>query len=219
MTRGIYTKWIIGAVFILLIVATGCILYYQQTTAADKQAAAQADKLLETWKANKTKPPTPAEPESTKPTAENSTPTAEKPTTDEEVATTEIGIQNVSPFGLGPYPKVPEEWNEPNLWEECDTIEAELLERVCIIMHNEGKRYSSIGMEADGLITVVERGTVIVQWETAPDGTQRIWRVLADPKDLPQGIYTSLSHFPTHLNVVNREDVAIDPYEYLGIER
>ena len=86
-------------------------------------------------------------------------------------------------------------------------------------MWNEGKRWSSIGMEEDGLITVVERGTVIVQWETAPDGTKRIWRTLADPKDLSPGIYTSLSEFPSHLNVVNREDVAIDPYDYLGIER
>ena len=33
MTRGIYTKWIVGAAFVLLIIAAGCIWYYQHTTA------------------------------------------------------------------------------------------------------------------------------------------------------------------------------------------
>ena len=55
MTRGIYTKWIIGAAFVLLIVATGCILYYQHTTAQYKHEAEQADKLLQQWKADKAK--------------------------------------------------------------------------------------------------------------------------------------------------------------------
>ena len=125
MTRGIYTKWIIGAVFMLLIVATGCILYYQQTTAADKHAAAQAEKLLETWQADKAKPPTPAETESTKPTAESTTATAEKPTnkigkgtetntdkpTNVNIATSEKDNTEdvkMSAYGFGPYPDIPE---------------------------------------------------------------------------------------------------------------
>lgn len=64
MTRSIYTKWIIGAVCILLVIAAGCILYYQQTTAHDRKEAAKDDKLLQQWKADKAKSPaetTPAE--------------------------------------------------------------------------------------------------------------------------------------------------------------
>ena len=85
MTRGIWTKWIIGAAIGLIIVAVGCILYYQYTTAADKQAAEQADKLLQEWEADKAKQTITADKESTQAPAESETPTAEKPITDEDV--------------------------------------------------------------------------------------------------------------------------------------
>ena len=78
MTRGIWTKWIIGAACLLLIVAAGCFWYYQHTTAADKQAAEQTEKLLQEWEADKAKPP--AETETTHTPAESTQNTAEKPT-------------------------------------------------------------------------------------------------------------------------------------------
>ena len=133
MTRGIYTKWIIGAAFLLLIVAAGCILYYQHTTAQYKQEAAKTDKLLQEWEANKKAKPSAAETESSQIPAESITPTAEKPITDTgdtKVKDTATGnlkdvltgdpknvlsgesedTENIaaSPYGFGPYPVIPE---------------------------------------------------------------------------------------------------------------
>ena len=56
MIRDILTnKWIIGAVFGLLIVATGCIWYYQHTTVQHRELAEQTDELLKQWEADKQK--------------------------------------------------------------------------------------------------------------------------------------------------------------------
>ena len=132
MIRGIYTKWIIGAVFLMLIVAVGCILYYQHTTAKYKQEVDRTDKLLQEWEANK-KAKAAAETESTQSPVESITPTAEKPITETshtEVKDTATGDLKdvltsdpknvltedsedtesvaVSPFGFGPYPVIPE---------------------------------------------------------------------------------------------------------------
>lgn len=226
MTRGIYTKWIITAVSILLIVATVCILYYQQTTAADRHAAAQDKKLLETWKADKAKPPTPAQTESTKPPAESTTPTAEKPTTDttqdNNTITTENPTPKVSPFGLGEYPKIPKEWNTPYLWKNCESIQDELLTRVIIKMENEGifNNYSSVGINHEtGMITPLEHGSVIIEYDIDENGEKKIWSVFGHPDEIPQGIYTRESEIPSHLKIVTTDEIAIDPYEYLGIAK
>ena len=79
MTHGIYTKWIIGAAFGLLIVAAGCYWYYQHTTAPYKAEAEQAEKLLQQWEADKAKTPTTADKEVTQAPADSTTSTAEKP--------------------------------------------------------------------------------------------------------------------------------------------
>ncbi len=132
MIRGIWTKWIISAVFLLLIVAAGCILYYQHTTAPYKQEADKDNKLLQEWEANKKAKPA-AETESTQISADSITQTAEKPITgtgDTEVKDTATGDLKdvvtsdpknvlsedledtesvaVSPYGFGPYPVIPE---------------------------------------------------------------------------------------------------------------
>ena len=223
MTRCIYTKWIIAAAFILFIVATGCYLYYKQTTAADRHAAAQAEKQLETWQANKAKPTTPAKTESTKPPAENTPRTADKPTTDEEVATTEVDIPKMSKFGLGVLPEIPKEWDAPYLWKGCETIEDELLTRVIIRMHNEGiyDNYSSVGINyGTGLITPIEYGSLLVEYITDENGKQRIVKTKGHPDLVPLGtIYTHASQIPSHIKIVTAEEIAIDPYEYLGLQR
>lgn len=54
MIRDILTnKWIIGAPLLLLIFATGCVWFYQHTTAPYKAEAEETDKLLQQWKTEK----------------------------------------------------------------------------------------------------------------------------------------------------------------------
>ena len=128
----------------------------------------------------------------------------------------------VSRFGLGPYPEIPKEWNFiPNYWETVDSIEGELLTRVSIKMHNEGIRskYASIGMEATGRITALERGSVLVEYDIDENGEKRIYSTLAHPDDLSPGMYTRFSEIPSHLKIVTADEIAFDPYEYLGLSK
>ena len=109
----------------------------------------------------------------------------------------------MSRFGLGPYPEIPKEWNFlPNYWETVEDIETELLRRVTIKMHNEGIRskYGSVGIGySTGMITALERGSVLVEYEIDENGEKRIWRTLAHPDDLSPGMYTRFSEIPSHL--------------------
>ena len=129
----------------------------------------------------------------------------------------------VSRFGLGPYPEIPKEWNFlPNYWETVDSIERELLRRVTIKMHNEGIRskYGSVGINpSTGLIIPLERGSVLVEYEIDENGEKRIYRTLAHPDDLPQGMYTRFSQIPSDLKIVTADEIAFDPYEYLGLPK
>ena len=129
----------------------------------------------------------------------------------------------MSRFGLGPYPEIPKEWNViPNYWEfMVDSIEDELLSRVTIKMHNEGTRskYGSVGVSPTGQVIALERGSVLVEYEIDKNGEKRIWRTLAHPDDLSQGIYTRESEIPSNLKIVTADEIAFDAYEYLGLPK
>ena len=138
---------------------------------------------------------------------------------DDVVSADALDPSKMSRFGLGPYPEIPKEWNFlPNYWETVDSIERELLRRVTIKMHNEGIRskYGSVGIER-GLIIALERGSVLVEYEIDENGEKSIWRTLAHPDDLSQGIYTRFSEIPSDLKIVTHDDIGFDPYEYLGL--
>lgn len=128
----------------------------------------------------------------------------------------------MSRFGLGPYPEIPKEWGyPPNYWETVENIETELLERVTIKMHNEGIRskYGSVGVSPTGLVIALERGIVLVEYEIDENGEKSIYRTLAHPDDLSQGIYTRFSEIPSHLKIVTPDEIAFDAYEYLGLSK
>ncbi len=53
MLRKIINKWIIGGVLLLIIIAGGCLLWYEYTLAPYRQDAATAETLLQKWLAEK----------------------------------------------------------------------------------------------------------------------------------------------------------------------
>ncbi len=227
MHKGFYTRWIIGGIVALLIVAGACVLWYQHDTAPYKQEAAEAEKLLRQAEKSKkvSKTGNKAEQTTDVTPADSETPDADTLLTDdEEVATTEE-TPKVSPFGLGPYPEIPKEWDTPYLWKTCETIESELLSRVDIKMHNEGIRskYSSIGIDSGtGRITPIEWGSVLVEYVTDKNGErgEGIVSVMGHPDDVPPGTrWTHASEVPSHLKIVTAEEVSFDPYEYLGLQK
>ena len=142
---------------------------------------------------------------------------------DDDVSADALDPSKMSRFGLGPYPEIPKEWNfVPNYWEfMVDSIETELLSRVTIKMKKEGTRskYGSVGVSPTGQVIALERGSVLVEYEIDENGEKRIWRTLAHPDDLSQGIYTRESEIPSNLKIVTAEEIAFDAYEYLGLSK
>ncbi len=223
MIKSIYTRWILGGIALLIIIAGACYLWYQHELADERKAAADAQKLLRQSEIEKSEKNKVAEQAADAP-ADSTTPTAEKPKATAEVgtATTDEPVVKVSLFGLGPYPELPKDWI-PDYWKHCNTIEEELLTRVVIKMINDGTRdkYSSVGINhGTGLITPIEYGSILVEYETDENGEQRIMRAKGHP-DLSPSQYVGgrLSEIPSHIKIVTTEEIAIDPYEYLGLQR
>lgn len=237
MTLNIYTKWIIAAAFILLIVSTGCILYYQQTTQADKRAAEQADKLLQELKSEKTKPTITADKESTEPPTQRTISPAEKtnsPTTQHNknpniptLLTMDVPLKeksnSVSPHGFGEYPKLPE--GVPvNPFTGDETLEMELLKRVAIKAWNNGERFE--GASTNSLydkIYLHYPNTIYVEYDEPieePNGTIRIpiTNVLGTGDVRLTREQMDNGEIPTGINVLSLRDDGINPYSYLELQ-
>ncbi len=240
MTRGIWTKWIIGAAFLLLIIAAGCILYYQQTTQVDKQAAEQADKLLQQWEADKAKQTTTAEKEETNTPAESTQNTAEKPTnkigeeteTNTDKATEPVDIATpeqenteeveVSPFGFGPYPKVPEDFpgdygrpGEVN-WAYANHPSSELIIRVLIKLWTEGERNFLGGSTGPGgKVYPHYYDTVYVGIEKTENG--RVTHTKSGP--FVDFDVDDIDNPPPHIRILDLFTSGIDPYQYLNLPK
>ena len=237
MTRGIWTKWIVGGIVLLIIVAGACYLWYRHDTAAGRKAAAQTEKQLQEWKANKAQKPTiTAETEETQTPAESTTPTAEKPTTDTTAVTknTEpIQVQSdvpaqtaettdvpVSPHGFGPYPEVPADYpgdyGRPEVdWDLRFTPSGELLTRVLVKLWTEGERNFRGGSTHNGKVYPHYYDTVYVRVEKTEAGR------IIHRKSGPFVDFSSedLDNPPAHLRILDLETSGIDPYRYLNLPK
>ena len=224
MTRGIWTKWIIGAACLLLIVAVGCFLWYQHITAQYKAEADKDDRLLQQWKANKATPA--AETEATHTPAESTQNTAEKQSnehTTESNNTTKNGNQNVtadmsstqneqpvrmSPFGFGPYPEEPEDYPYSVNWASNIVldhgIEYELLTRVRIKLWTQGINAEGVTYGRGGLIYPVIRGVVYVT--QSGDGNMSV--ELSHPDD-HLGVFDAFwdAETPEEIDVANQREM------------
>lgn len=238
MKRYITTSnWFFGGIVCLLITAGLCYLWYNHSIEPYKQAASELTQQVRqsenTQRADtnvieqaadvpvtKTKEPRKTTLFSTKKQTKMTDTVVNKIESKSTVLSETQNKFHVSPFGLGPYPKIPEEWNEPNLWDITTSLNEELLERVCIKMWNEGKRYDGIGIDANGLIHPIIQGTVYVKWGENAEG-KYIIRFLGHPDDFPpEGApyrYQQKNDFPPGIKILDWYFDAIDPYEYLNL--
>ena len=130
----------------------------------------------------------------------------------------------VSPYGFGPYPEVPIDFPEQDIWDEISTSsmspDHELIARVQIKLWTQGTH--ALGAVFDSkyqLIYPILDDVVYYSEEyTAHGGVTR--RVLTSPatddahiEDLRKGI------FAPHLTVYEFPDGGIDPYEFLDLPR
>ena len=217
------------------------ILYYQHTTAADKHAAAQADKRLQKWQAEKAKPP--AEKPVNKVTAAVKNDfAAETEQTSTAAAPDEV---RVSKFGFGPFPEVPADfpWQEifdPPYYSDDpdnpykDNPDFELMDRVWVKLWNQGE-HGVEGMSSEdgtGLFYPTIRGTIYVKWGSRwevfgkgfgkkvrglkghPDDLEPLQELIKSREEAP----LLESDIPSHLKVLDMSE-GIDPYKFLDLPK
>ena len=241
MTRGMWTKWVIGAALLSLIIAAGCFLWYQHTTAQYKAEADKDDKLLKQWKANKAKPP--AETEEIKAPAESITPSAEKilsktTETESETSTSTNSLQDVpmstqesekiSPHGFGPYPEVPEDYFRRPSWLRYsnyvgrpgqEATAFEIMDRVLIKLWNQGHKNITGASFSGGMVYPNYANTAYVRYKETilHDGTlyRYVTKVKGGPDIAPFIKQIKKGNTPAHIKLLDYESAGINPFTFL----
>ncbi len=245
MTRGIYTKWIVGGIVLLIIIAGVCLLWYRHDTAAGRKAAAEAEKVLQQWEAEKQKQKQTitAETETTQTPAESVTSTAEKPINEttgtvSETDTSTDNIQDVlvstqemesqkivpvSPHGFGPFPDVPEDYIiKPFSWDfyKNDPPIHELMARVRIKLWKQGIQTTGImSSSVTGLVYPTIPGAVFVK-KYNRDGADYL-EIRGDPDLDLEVIRKELmaGNVPDGIQVLDMDKAGIDPYKFLNLSK
>ena len=257
MSRDILTnKWVLGGVSFLIVLSVACVLWYQHDTADERKAAAEAEELLRQSEAAKKVSDTDGETEQAADVApaESETPTAEKPVnknTAEVGNNTEAETQQqsetpsetetvsearVSPYGFGPYPKIPPGYRAPNIFDKPLSRDQELMMRVDVKLWQQGIHTEGIRISGKtGLVYPSVQGTIYVTWSDfhLPDGSvEKVAQSLSGHGDtvdsLPRGLseYSEIfvpkhivfkKNIPSHITVLEHSE-GIDPYQFLKEE-
>jgi len=138
----------------------------------------------------------------------------------------------VSAFGFGPYPEVPIDYPEPDIWDRIDNMadrglarEVELMARVCIKLWNQGVKAIGASLSySDGKVYPTIPGIAYVKWkwEELPDGKHRRYasRISGSPELVGKEHYIyELGIAPPGITIIDYEEGGIDPYEFLSLQR
>ena len=135
--------------------------------------------------------------------------------TSEEVPTEKV---SVSPYGFGPYPEIPKDFPlmepRPFDWKGKD-LEAELVMRVMIKAHTEGKIFGGAAVMIDGKVLLLYPNTAYFRYRetTTDDGSVVSTRVFATHPNIevPDNLHPNV-------RVLHFDEAGIDPYEYLDLQ-
>lgn len=249
MIRDILTnKWAIGAVSLLLIIAAGCYVWYQHTTAVHKRELERTFVLLKQWRNHKkTEKPITVDKSSTQASAKATT--AEKTINASTINTKEtenegyfltdniyIGSKPppipvsrdevISPYGFGPYPELPEGFG-PITWPR-KSADSELRIRVKIKLLKQGIPVEGSVM-SNGLVYPIIKGIRYVTWGETSDGQRYLRRSRGHPDDSDylrsianekeeQGETLTQDDVP-HIKLIPMEEGGIDPYTFLNLPK
>lgn len=238
MAQGIYTKWLIGGIILLIMVSGVCYLWYQHDTAPYRKEAVKADELARQWETakkknidsdtkqaidatflNKTVPITEEISEVGFVKEKNTdNPVEDMSSTNKAKERVEKG--KVSPHGLGPFPDIPEGCPvNPNAWGVASK-EMEMLFRVAIKKWNAGERFSGASID-DGKVYLHYPDTIYVQYRTVKnlDGTisKRITHTKSGNISLTQDQMMK-GLIPKGIRVLELSNEGINPYEYLELQ-
>ena len=251
MFRAYFTnKWVLGGFCFLIVFGIACYFWYQQELAPYKKQAAETEEMLRqserAKKAETAREVREADPAvsdvpvgSTTLTTETLVPEATVGTENTETIpahvktgppteTTETAEVPVSPYGLGPYPEVPEDYTGNVLWNEPEVPahfsneilkSIELINRVLVKLWTEGEKNFRGGSTYNGKVYPHYHNTVYVRFREyeLPDGTTK--RYPARVKSGPQVVYSreDLLNPPPHLRVLDLDSSGIDPYQFLDL--
>ncbi|MDE0482827.1 MAG: hypothetical protein OXI67_09635 [Candidatus Poribacteria bacterium] len=258
MFRDILTnKWVLGGVGFLILLSVACVVWYQHDIAPERKAAAEAEELLRQSQIAKKVADTDSE--AVKASAvlvESNTLTAEKPihnvtpkseeqqqsdVTSETIVTADV---RVSPYGFGPYPEIPEDFEEQvgmTIWTDIELYgpadpdiinvrHQELMDRVLIKVWNddpESRKYMEGAFYRNGKVYVNYSNRAYVRYKTIelPDRTERVitsWTAGSLKAPVPDPVNPFQSNddqIPNGIELIDldKEDPGIDPYTFLGL--
>lgn len=195
MNSGIFIRWILGGIAFLVLFGAACIFWYQHDTAPYRQEAAITAEEVREWEAAQKVDMNNVTEEVTITPAKSNTQTAEKIITKiaPEVGTIDTASSetkdtpvetplpestdgaNISPYGFGPYPEIPEgypllaSWTRLEEFQEkfSDNIwkELELMDRVLIKLFNEGDTSFQGGIVNNNLVLPIYPNVAYVRLE------------------------------------------------------
>ncbi len=194
MTRSIYTKWIIGTVSLLLIIACVCFLWDRYTTVKYEKSVTETvevgtqkenqkgntdndeDQTEEAFDPNEIGRKI-AEAEGKNRVIINMTELPPKKSEIQQIGVVENikkekttqADTKVSPYGFGPYPEIPADCPYPIEWNfPGSDAEHELMQRVAIKLWTQGIETMGAEME-DGLVYPNYIDTVYISWGDTTD--------------------------------------------------
>ncbi len=259
MLRDILTyKWFTGSVIFLTLFAAVFVLWQLHDLESFKKRHTMTDVSV-----NQKKPSmkTPVDTEQTNATSnENITPSVKKPMSesgemviqdkptqssngDESLLNTAVTIEDapVSPFGFGPYPKLPPGWKEA--WHTVTSAKKELALRVWIKLLEQGYAVEGIGyIPPDQLLVPTIKGTLYVTTDSEgyityssghPDDHATInairqkklqtlfnsnQKMTQSELDDIEPILMKIDEIPAHIKIIDTKN-AIDPYRFLGLSK
>ncbi len=242
MLRDIFTnKWILGMIAFLIIIVGGCLLWYQRTTSPyEREAAKTADyaRQIEKNRQSKKESSTDTEAAALHSLADSETQSADKqrtdvnPVTDKTVLThtqndTESPVEtaetadlNVSPFGFGPYPELPDDYPSKVDWTSRNSAQAELLTRVLVKLWTEGEKNFRGGGTHNGKVYPWYHNTIYVKIVEIENADGEIVARSVTKMSGPSVDWSRVDDWlnpPSHIRILDLDSSGIYPYEYLNL--
>ncbi|RKU10512.1 hypothetical protein C6501_13570 [Candidatus Poribacteria bacterium] len=247
-------KWFLGSFFLCVICSIGCLLWYQNEMAkiqkeieadeafiaqleADKKKAEVVKQTANTDQEDTMRKNTfSGDQDSTKkekilPNSESKIQSEDKSNvkdTSSAVSKTTNAPTVVSPFGFGPYPKIPDSWPQGYKYWPCENERHELMQRVEIKLTEQGINVAGSTM-SKGLVYPNIKGIVYVRWAETSDGERYISLITGYPPDAQrltelvetledQDIPFTEADVPNDIKLVNYDEAGIDPYQFLELQ-
>ena len=144
---------------------------------------------------------------------------------EKQALTEEVTPPRESLFGLGQYPKVPDDYYDPDVWDSLErdydngyaNIGHELIERVLIKLWNQGTKVTAATYnEQDGVVPLYD-DTVYVEWETDDEGNRYLssFSCHGSLGEYEESVENGTQ--PSWIKVVPLEGAGIDPYSFLNL--